>query len=78
MERGRPWPDLQTSTFEGSQSSNASQREIAFRILTSVPNLLLDQDAVIVQRVMQGGLKDAESVEVGLPAGPDSYHPILV
>lgn len=64
MERGRPWPELQTATFEGTQSSTIGHREVAFRILANVPHLVLDTDTSIVLRVMQGGLKDAQSVEV--------------
>lgn len=64
MERGRPWPELQNWTFEGTQSPSVPMREISFRILGSVPALVLDQDVGIVLRVMQGGLKDSESVEV--------------
>lgn len=64
MERGRPWPELQTATFEGTQSSVIGHREVAFRILASVPHLVLDQDAQIVLRVMQGGLKDQQSIDV--------------
>ncbi|KAF8310256.1 ARM repeat-containing protein [Clavulina sp. PMI_390] len=64
LERGRPWPELQTATFEGTQSTKAGLREVAFRIIASVPHLVLDQDHSIVLRVMQGGLKDEQSVEV--------------
>lgn len=64
MERGRPWPELQTATFEGTQSSVIGHREVAFRILASVPHLVLDQDVDIVLRVMEGGLKDTQSLEV--------------
>lgn len=64
MERGRPWPELQSTTFECTQSPTIGHRESAFRILASVPHLVLDQDVTVVLRVLQGGLKDPQSVEV--------------
>ena len=64
MERGRPWAEMQTATFEGTQSPTTGHREVAFRILANVPHLVLDQDVAIVLRVMQGGLKDSQSIEV--------------
>jgi importin-5 len=64
MERGRPWPELQSTTFECTQSPTIGHRESAFRILASVPHLVLDQDVSVVLRVLQGGLKDMHSVDV--------------
>lgn len=39
-------------------------REVGYRILASVPALMLDQDMGAVLAVLEGGLKDAESIEV--------------
>ena len=64
MERGRPWPELQSTTFECTQSPTIGHRESAFRILASVPHLVLDQDVSVVLRVLQGGLKDMHSSDV--------------
>lgn len=65
MSRGRPWPELQSVTFECTQSGVNGHRESAFRILASVPELVLDQDVSVVLRVLEGGLQDAQSVDVG-------------
>ncbi len=64
MERGRPWPELQSTVFECTQSPTIGHRESAFRILASVPNLILDQNVSDVLRVLEGGLKDAQSIDV--------------
>lgn len=64
MERGRPWPELQSTSFECTQSPAVGDRDSAFRILAAVPHLVLDQDVPTVLRVLQGGLKDPQSVDV--------------
>ncbi|KAF8333461.1 armadillo-type protein [Cantharellus anzutake] len=64
MERGRPWPELQSTVFDCTQSHTIGHRESAYRILASVPNLILDQDVNVVLQVLEGGLKDTQSIDV--------------
>lgn len=64
MERGRPWPELQSAAFECSQSPAHPLRQSAFKIFANVPQLILDQEISVAVNVLERGLQDPESVEV--------------
>ncbi|KDQ15158.1 hypothetical protein BOTBODRAFT_158816 [Botryobasidium botryosum FD-172 SS1] len=68
MERGRPWPALQTVALECTQSAIPGHRECAFRIFAAVPIILLDHETRFACEVLERGLKDAQSFEVRLAA----------
>lgn len=68
MERGRPWQELgewcAQAVVNNVHEGGTAMREIGYRILGSVPALMLDQDMGAVLGVLDAGLKDAESLEV--------------
>jgi hypothetical protein len=64
MRNGRPWHALQTEIFRLVHSSDPMGREIAHRVFTSSPNLILDLQVETVIGVLQRGLEDAESIDV--------------
>jgi hypothetical protein len=65
MERGRPWHALQAQAFAMCKSADSSARESAFRIFAGCPNLVMDLQTDAVLRVLQDGLQDRQSIEVG-------------
>ncbi len=52
------WPDLLGALFEASQSSDAGQREGAFRIFAQTPGIIDKQHEDTVLTVFTKGFKD--------------------
>lgn len=64
MRNGRPWHALQTEIFKLVHSPDPMGREIAYRVFTSSPNIILDLQVESVLATLQGGLEDRESTDV--------------
>ena len=64
MRNGRPWHALQTEIFKLVHSSDSMGREIAYRVFTSSPNIILDLQVETVLGTLQRGLEDRESIDV--------------
>jgi hypothetical protein len=67
MRNGRPWHALQTEIFKLVHSSDPMGREIAYRIFTSSPNVILDLQVETVLATLQHGLEDRDSTDVRFP-----------
>ena len=65
FDRGRPWLALQAQSFSATLHTDHRQRESAYRIFGNVPALMGDQQVDAIVRVLQRGLQDPESLEVG-------------
>ncbi|KAF9578472.1 hypothetical protein BGW38_005703, partial [Lunasporangiospora selenospora] len=63
----QPWPELLPALFECTKSPSAEHRESAFRIFTSVPNLISGQHVDILKSVFANSLRD-ENLQVRLAA----------
>ncbi|KAF9978604.1 hypothetical protein BGZ73_001520 [Actinomortierella ambigua] len=61
------WPEILPALFECTKSPSAEHRESAFRIFTSVPNLISGQHVDILKSVFAQSLRD-ESITVRLAA----------
>ena len=60
---GQAWPELLGVLFNASQSADAGQREVAFRIFATTPGIIQKQHEEAVQNVFAKGFKD-EDVDV--------------
>lgn len=67
MRNGRPWHALQTEIFKLVHSSDPMGREIAHRVFTSSPNIILDLQVETVLATLQRGLEDRDSIDVRRP-----------
>ena len=67
MRNGRPWHALQTEIFRLVHGSDPMGREIAYRVFTSSPNVILDLQVETVIGTLQRGLEDGESIDVRHP-----------
>ena len=63
---GQSWPELLGVLFHASQSADAGQREVAFRIFATTPGIIQRQHEDAVQNVFAKGFKD-ENVDVRNP-----------
>ena len=61
---GEPWPELLGTLFHASQSTDARQREGAFRIFATTPGIIEKQHEDTVQSAFAKGFKD-DDVLVG-------------
>ena len=62
---GEQWPDLLGCLFQASQSTDAGQREGAFRIFATTPGIIEKQHEDTVQSAFAKGFKD-DDVSVGI------------
>lgn len=60
-ESESPWPEVLGVLFQLSQSSEAGQRETAFRIFATTPGIIEKQHEEAVQGVFTKGFKDSEA-----------------
>lgn len=74
MRNGRPWHALQTEVFRLVYAPDPTSREIAHRVFTSSPNLILDLQVETVLATLQRGLEDAENIDVRLPCAYLSHQ----
>ena len=58
---GIPWPELLGALFNASQSSDAGQRETAFRIFSTTPGIIEKQHEDVVMTAFKGGFTDSET-----------------
>jgi hypothetical protein len=66
---GVQWPELLGSLFQASQSADAAQRENAFRIFSTTPQIIEKQHEDVVVTAFKGGFADSEtSVRSSTPA----------
>ncbi|KAI9829591.1 MAG: hypothetical protein M1819_006096 [Sarea resinae] len=66
-DEGKPWPELLGVLFQASQSGDAGQRENAFRIFATTPDIIEKQHADTVLSAFSKGFKD-DDVTVRLSA----------
>ena len=57
---GENWPELLQVLFVASQSQDAGQREVAFRIFTSTPGIIEKQHEETVMGAFTKGFEDAD------------------
>jgi hypothetical protein len=61
-----PWPELLGALFQASQSPDATQRENAFRIFSTTPQIIEKQHEDVVVTAFKGGFSDSETaVRIG-------------
>jgi importin-5 len=58
---GEPWPELLQALLQCSQSTDASQREAAFRIFSTTPGIIEKQHEEFVVTAFTRGFKDSDS-----------------
>ena len=66
-DEGQQWPELLGVLFQASQSADAGQREVAFRIFATTPGIIQRQHEDAVQNVFAKGFKD-QDVDVRISA----------
>lgn len=66
-DQNEQWPDLLHTLFHASQSPDASQREVAFRIFTATPGIIESQHEETVLTAFVKGFKDTD-VDVRISA----------
>ncbi|MDI1484996.1 MAG: importin subunit beta-3 [Ramalina farinacea] len=59
-DQNEQWPDLLHTLFHASQSPDASQREVAFRIFTATPGIIESQHEETVLTAFVKGFKDTD------------------
>ena len=57
---GQSWPELLGALSQASQSTDAGQREGAFRIFATTPGIIETQHEAAVQEVFAKGFKDED------------------
>ena len=57
---GENWPELLQVLFVASQSQDAGQREVAFRIFTSTPGIIEKQHEETVMGAFTKGFEDGD------------------
>jgi hypothetical protein len=60
-ETGYQWPELLGALFQASQSPDAAQRENAFRIFSTTPQIIEKQHEDVVVTAFKGGFADSET-----------------
>lgn len=65
------WPEILPALFQCTKSPSPEHRESAFRIFTSVPNLISGQHADILKSVFAESLRD-ENLHVRNPGLTDN------
>jgi hypothetical protein len=55
------WPELLGALFQASQSQDAAQRENAFRIFSTTPQIIEKQHEDVVMTSFKGGFADGET-----------------
>jgi hypothetical protein len=66
---GYQWPELLGALFQASQSPDAAQRENAFRIFSTTPQIIEKQHEDVVVTAFKGGFADSEtSVRIPMSA----------
>jgi hypothetical protein len=70
---GFAWPELLGALFQASQSQVPAQRENAFRIFSTTPQIIEKQHEDVVVTAFKGGFADSETpvrtfTETHLPA----------
>ncbi|KAA8622517.1 KAP95 Karyopherin importin beta [Pyrenophora tritici-repentis] len=60
-DEGVAWPELLGALFQASQSQDAPQRENAFRIFSTTPQIIEKQHEDVVMTAFKGGFGDSES-----------------
>lgn len=58
---GVAWPELLGALFQASQSQDPAQRENAFRIFSTTPQIIEKQHEDVVMTAFKGGFADSES-----------------
>lgn len=58
---GVAWPELLGALFQASQSQDAAQRENAFRIFSTTPQIIEKQHEDVVVTAFKGGFADSET-----------------
>jgi hypothetical protein len=58
---GVAWPELLGALFQASQSPDAAQRETAFRIFSTTPQIIEKQHEDVVVTAFNGGFRDTET-----------------
>jgi hypothetical protein len=58
---GFAWPELLGSLFQASQSQDPAQRENAFRIFSTTPQIIEKQHEDVVVTAFKGGFADSET-----------------
>lgn len=58
---GVPWPELLGALFALSQSTDAGQRETAFRIFSTTPGIIEKQHEDVVITAFKGGFSDGNT-----------------
>jgi hypothetical protein len=58
---GVAWPELLGALFQASQSPDAAQRETAFRIFSTTPQIIEKQHEDVVVTAFNGGFRDSET-----------------
>lgn len=56
-----PWPELLGALFQASQSQDPNQRENAFRIFSTTPQIIEKQHEDVVVTAFKGGFADSET-----------------
>ncbi|KAF2018443.1 ARM repeat-containing protein [Aaosphaeria arxii CBS 175.79] len=56
-----PWPELLGALFAASQSSDAGQRDTAFRIFSTTPGIIEKQHEDVVINAFKGGFGDSDT-----------------
>jgi hypothetical protein len=55
------WPELLGALFQASQSQDPNQRENAFRIFSTTPQIIEKQHEDVVVTAFKGGFADSET-----------------
>ena len=58
---GVAWPELLGALFQASQSQDPAQRENAFRIFSTTPQIIEKQHEDVVVTAFKGGFGDSET-----------------
>jgi hypothetical protein len=58
---GFAWPELLGALFQASQSQDPAQRENAFRIFSTTPQIIEKQHEDVVVTAFKGGFADSET-----------------
>jgi hypothetical protein len=58
---GVAWPELLGALFQASQSQDPAQRETAFRIFSTTPQIIEKQHEDVVVTAFKGGFGDSET-----------------
>jgi importin-5 len=58
---GVAWPELLSALFEASQSQDPAQRENAFRIFSTTPQIIEKQHEEVVMSAFKTGFSDSET-----------------